>query len=160
MQVWNSASLPVGQIRVGDKMDKTLRHGANDMFLANDADWVPSGENLMPDLTSDSWTATAGGGWSTAADWSSKAVPNASTTATIAATGTYTVTVTTPDVAASLLINDAGARVADTGTLTLGGALNITAGKFALESGGSLVGGTISTGSAGVFQFPIWEEHR
>jgi hypothetical protein len=105
-----------------------------------------------PPATSDSWTNTAGGNWSTAANWSAGAAPAAATDATIAAVGTYTVTISSVASAHSLTIDDVGATVTDTGTLTIGTTLAVTAGTFLLETGGSLVGGTISTASTGMFE--------
>ena len=67
--------------------------------------------------------------------------PTAENPTVIDASGTYTITVSSPDVAQSLTINDAGATILDEngGSLTLGGALAINAGIFELD-GGMLAG--------------------
>jgi hypothetical protein len=106
----------------------------------------------------DHWINSAGGLWATASNWSN-GVPGAGVTAEIDAIGTYTVVISTPATADSLIVNDAGATVSDgatdrggvTGGLTLlgtggtnnpNGALTINAGTFAL-TGGALAAGSI-----------------
>jgi hypothetical protein len=96
-----------------------------------------------------SWQNPVSGNWTTAADWSTGAVPTASSDVTIAVSGSYTVTINSAAAAHSLTIDDAGATVLDSGTLTLGTTLSVAAGTLSLASGGVISGGTISIGDAG-----------
>src|SRR6185437_14682657 len=72
--------------------------------------------------------------WTTGSDWSTDSAPATGTDAVIDAGGTYTVTITSADVAQSLTINAADATVSDQsgGSLALGGALTVAAGEFDL----------------------------
>jgi YVTN family beta-propeller protein len=100
----------------------------------------------------DHWQNSLGGDWATATNWN-HGTPSASVASDIDAPGTYSVAITTNDIAYGLFLNDAQATVTDKGgTLTLAGpggatnpngALNINAGTFALNGGG-LKAGTIS----------------
>jgi hypothetical protein len=144
-------------------MASTITKHLAQTYAADGADALPDqspgiwgefagpGSQQAPLLVSANWTNASGGDWSTASDWSNGATPTASTAATISLAGTYTVTITTADTAASLLINDANVTVLDTGYLTLTRALRITAGTFELGYASNIVGGTISTGSSGAF---------
>ncbi len=70
----------------------------------------------------------------------------------IDASGIYTITISTADVAQSLTINDTGATVMDEsgGSLTLGGALTVDAGVFEF-AGGTLAGvNALTIGTGGV----------
>ena len=91
------------------------------------------------------WASPVSGNWQTASDWSGGAVPNSNETTTIAASGSYVVTISGSDVAYSLAVNDAGATVAinSGGILTLSGLLTVAAGSVELNSGGTIVGGTL-----------------
>jgi len=91
------------------------------------------------------------GDWATASDWVGGVVPVAGDDVDINATGTYTVTVDEAQAAKSLTIDDADVTVADNSTLTMGGALTVTAGLFQLNSG-TIVGGTLSA-TGGAFQW-------
>jgi hypothetical protein len=104
-------------------------------------------------MTPDSWTSAVSGNWTTAADWSTGAAPTASNDATIAAAGTYTVTINGAVAANSLTIDDVAVQVKDAagGTLSLTKALSVTAGTITLNSDAVIAGGTISLGNAGVF---------
>ena len=70
-----------------------------------------SGSELV--LTADplqiNWLGTAGGNWSTAADWSGGSVPDSGETAAINASGTYEVIISAIEAAYSLLVDDSGA---------------------------------------------------
>jgi hypothetical protein len=101
----------------------------------------------------DNWNSGVSDNWTNGSDWSTGSPPSSSDTATIAAAGTYTVTINSSVAANSLTIDDAGATVADTngGTLAIGSSLAITAGTFVLGPGSTLSGGTVSLGNAGVF---------
>lgn len=96
------------------------------------------------------WTNGAGGAWGSAGNWAGSVLPGSGDNVTIDLAGTYTVTLAGAQAAHALLLNDAGAIVADTGTLTLGGALTASAGVFALDAGGVVAGGTLSA-SGGAF---------
>ncbi len=104
-------------------------------------------------LTADSWNSGVSGNWTMGSDWSTGSAPTSSSTATIAAAGTYIVTINSSVAANSLTINDANATLADTsgGTLAINTTLAIAAGTFSLGTGSTLSGGTVSLGSAGVF---------
>ena len=91
------------------------------------------------------WTNPVSGNWQTGSDWSGGVVPNSNDPTTIAASGSYVVTVSGSDAAYSLAVNDAGAIVAinSGGSLTLSGLLTVAAGSVELNSGGTIVGGTL-----------------
>ena len=107
-----------------------------------------------------SWAFGVSGDWSNGLYWTGGETPGLSDDATIAATGTYTVTVSTADAANSLLLNAAGATLAISGggALTIAAALDVTAGVIQLNSGGrlnidstlQLAGGTLQLTSGGV----------
>jgi YVTN family beta-propeller protein len=107
----------------------------------------------------DHWQNSLGGNWATATNWK-HGTPTANIAADIDTTGTYSVAITTNDIAYGLFLNDAQATVTDKGgALTLAGsggatnpngALNINAGTFVLDGGG-LKAGTISISSGGTF---------
>ena len=99
-----------------------------------------------------SWTSAVTGQWSNAADWSTDTVPNGGSAVTIAAVGTYIVTISSTTVAsaASLTLSATSATLADSGTLDMGGVFAISAGKFGLD-GGTVSGGTIEVGTSGSF---------
>jgi len=99
-----------------------------------------------------SWKSGSNGNWNAASDWSSGTVPGAGDDVTIGASGTYTVTISDTEAAHSLTIDDAGATVNDTGTLTITSTLTVSAGTFELSSGGTISGGTLSA-SGGTFAF-------
>jgi YVTN family beta-propeller protein len=108
----------------------------------------------------DHWQNTLGGNWAIATSWN-HGTPTASISADIDATGSYSLAITTNDVAYELFLNDAQATVTDGkgGVLTLSGpggattpngALNINAGTFVLN-GGALKAGIISISAGGTF---------
>jgi hypothetical protein len=99
-----------------------------------------------------SWTNTAGGAWSTATNWSTGAVPTSSSSVTVAVAGVYTIDITAAAAANSLTVTDASATIDDTAALSVGSIFALTAGTFALGSGGEVVGGTITVGAGGGFQ--------
>ena len=100
------------------------------------------------------WVGTSSADWATvsASDWNFVSPPTTGNPAVIDTSGTYTVTISSADVAQSLVINDAGATVLDEtgGSLTLGGALTIDAGLFEF-AGGTLAGvSALTIGAGGV----------
>ncbi len=95
------------------------------------------------------WASAVSGNWQTALDWSGGDVPDSADAATINASGSYVVTISSADVAYSLAIDNAGTTVAinSGGTLSLGGVLTLAEGTVELNSGGIVSGGTlVSTG--------------
>ncbi len=80
-----------------------------------------------------SWTGVSGN-WKTASDWTpAGGPPTSSDSATISATGTYTVTVDSADAASSLTFSSADATPNDAGSsasLTIGGTLAMSAGAL------------------------------
>ena len=100
------------------------------------------------------WASPVSGNWQTASDWSGGAVPNSNDTTTIAASGSYVVTISGSDVAYSLAVNDAGATVAinSGGIVTLSGLLTVASGSVELNSGGTIVGGTL-VATGGTFEW-------
>jgi hypothetical protein len=106
-----------------------------------------------PRLTAESWKSAVNGNWGTAADWSGGTIPNSTTDATIAVAGNYTVSITNAQAAHSLTVNNASAKISDTGTLAIGTTLAVTAGTFTLGLAGAISGGTLSAGTGGKFVF-------
>ena len=100
------------------------------------------------------WVTTSSADWATvsASDWNFVSPPTSANPTVIDASGTYTVTISSADVAQSLTINDSGATVMDEngGSLTLGGALTVDAGVFEF-AGGTLAGvSALTIGTSGV----------
>ena len=93
------------------------------------------------------WKAALGGDgdWGTASNWGTGVVPGATSDVVIDLKGSYTVTINSAEAAHSLLVNAAGADIEVNSTLAIGGTFNLKAGLFDLNSGGDIVGGTIST---------------
>jgi len=84
------------------------------------------------------WNSGIAGDWSTALDWSSGVVPTAADDVVINAAGAYQTTISTSAAALSLTLNNATATLLDSGSLTLGGPLTVTAGTFTLDTAGAL----------------------
>jgi len=156
-------------------MEKTVAHSTHGHLFAGGADWGLSADpfgffdagliapaedfGLFPDRappttppTPDTWTAAVSGNWTDPTKWSAGVVPNGSSTATIAVTGTsYTVTISSSDTASSLYIDSANATVSDNGgLLSLATTLNLAIGTFALSNEGSISASSITVGSLGV----------
>jgi hypothetical protein len=113
----------------------------------------PGGTSIVANFT---WSGTSGGDWTTQSDWTPNGDPAAGDNVFINTAGTYSVTITTDVAAGSVKVNDANATLSDGDALTLSGGiatLNVTAGTFQLNSGGSVVGGTIVAGAKGVFDW-------
>ena len=93
------------------------------------------------------WSGVSGD-WSTASDWSTDIVPGPFDKAVIAAHGSYTVTVSTPEAVDSILLNDPGAILDIQSTLAVSGPVNVKSGT--LDVGGTLTdSGTLSVRSGG-----------
>lgn len=84
------------------------------------------------------WTNTAGGNWSTAANWNPNQLPGVTDVAVIAAAGTYTVTNTVARTVAGLTVGGGGSAP----TLTSSASLTVTNGTL-------IAGGAAFTFSAG-----------
>jgi hypothetical protein len=100
----------------------------------------------------DNWLNAKGGNWSTASNWSN-GVPTANVDALVGVGGSYTVTISSADLAHSLTVNSSGALISDNsgGSLALAGGsgvLTISSGTFQLN-GGALKAGSISIGASG-----------
>ena len=106
----------------------------------------------------DHWLNGSGGDWSTAStvDWTFGSPPTSDNPAVIDASGSYVVTITTADAAASLTVNAAGVDVQDEtdGSLTLDGALTIDTGTFSLGGNGRLSGETSIYVGGAIADFP------
>lgn len=107
-------------------------------------------------MTDYSWISSADGDWSDSGAWNPTGVPSAGTaTATIDASGTYTVEIAQPEGFSvdSVTLNSAGATLAVDGTLSLSSGFSILAGKgitgagSLFVTGGSIGGGTVSVGN-------------
>lgn len=130
--------------------------------------WAPVSSG-GPRAVTDAWTGGSGD-WSNNANWSTGLAPTLSNDATVAAVGTYTVSLSSDDAANSLTIDAAGATVAETtgGTLTLNGTLDVEAGRLLFTTtdpaGGSVLqggtisvtGGTVAFETAGLHPISYW----
>ena len=96
------------------------------------------------------WKSAVGGDWSEGSNWVGGVAPGAGDDAVIDPGGTYTVTISTAISANSLILSAAGAIVTETagGSLTLAGALTLTAGTLQLNSGATTVGGLTQLGGS------------
>jgi hypothetical protein len=90
-----------------------------------------------------SWLSGVFGDWNTASFWSTGAVPGSGDQVSIAASGTYDVTLFGQGAAASVTISAAGATFYVAGSLALGGTLSLQSGTLALAYG-AIDGGTLS----------------
>lgn len=91
-------------------------------------------------MTAFTWIGGSGN-WDSGSSWTpTGGPPTATDTATINATGTYTVTISSADVAQTVVLDSAGATIDDTagGSLTVGGTLGIDTGTY------DLLGGTLT----------------
>src|SRR5205823_5631312 len=93
------------------------------------------------------WNNTAGGNWNVGGNWAPAGPPSAGDNATIGTAGTYTVTLNDNRSITNLIFNNPTATLDQTAgsTLTLGGALTLTAGTYRLNSG-AVSGGSLTTG--------------
>ncbi len=93
------------------------------------------------------------GDWSDPAKWTvvsgSDTVPEAGDIATINATGSYIVTISTPEAVQNLTISASGAEVDVAGALALGGTISDQSGVIDVLAGGTVQDGTVNVGSGG-----------
>jgi hypothetical protein len=97
-------------------------------------------------MTAINWKTGQSGDWGTAADWSNGHVPGSGDAVTIAASGNYTVTISSAQAASSLVLNASGAELLDTASLSIGTSFTETAGFVVLQAG-SITGGKMSIAS-------------
>jgi hypothetical protein len=94
------------------------------------------------------WTNAGGGNWNLVSNWSGGVVPLASDDATLGTlVNPYTVSLTDTHSINNLTVNYSGVTLNHTGTLTVGGAFNLTAGTYNLN--GTLVNNGTMTSAAG-----------
>jgi hypothetical protein len=108
------------------------------------------------------WTNTAGGDWSVAADWS--AVPTSISDVAITLPGIYTVTASVPETAQSVVVDDPGATLVLDASLTVADGFTLQAGTVVFagsmlsvgtfeQDGGLLTGNTVDVFSASTMAF-------
>ncbi|MBA3811869.1 MAG: hypothetical protein H0X27_09580 [Caulobacteraceae bacterium] len=98
------------------------------------------------------WKSGVGGAWETGSNWRGGVAPGAGDDVFIRRAGLYTVTIGAPEAVGSLTLNRATATVVNDAALTIGTTLSIDAGTFQLDSGGKIIGGTLSA-AGGVFRW-------
>ncbi len=95
-------------------------------------------------MTAITWgTASLSGAWTNATLWAGGVAPGAADTVTIAALGSYAISLTGQAQVAALTLNAPGALLYNTGSLTVSGICQLSAGTLAL-AGGTLSGGTLA----------------
>ena len=94
------------------------------------------------------WKSAVSGDWSLGSNWVGGVAPGAGDNAVVNVGGTYTVTISTAISADSLTLSDSQALVTETagGSLTLTGALTLTAGTFQASTGPTTVGALSQSG--------------
>jgi len=108
------------------------------------------------------WTNTAVGDWSVAADWSS--APILTSDLAITLPGTYTITASLPETAQSLIVDAPGAVLVLDASLTLAGDFTLQAGTLVFaggtlsvgtfeQDGGLITGGTVDIVAADTVAF-------
>jgi hypothetical protein len=103
-------------------------------------------------MTAISWKAGVSGNWGATKYWTPDQVPGSADTVTIAAGGTYTVSITADEAADQLTLNAAGATLSENGafTLAVGTSFALSAGTLALAGGATVTAVTLTDGKAGV----------
>ena len=107
------------------------------------------------DMAAIFWKSAVSDNWNVAADWSAGAAPTSADDVTIAAPGSYTVTISTPDEASALTFNALqGALQENSGSLTVGDALTVSSGLVSLNEANTIGvviinGGTLAFGNGG-----------
>jgi hypothetical protein len=91
---------------------------------------------------------TTSGDWSVGSNWTGGVAPGVGDDAVIDASGSYVVTISTAITANPLTISSSGATVTETasGSLSLAGALTLSAGTLQLNSGTTTVGAQTQSG--------------
>lgn len=95
-----------------------------------------------------SWKNSVSADWTFGPDWSTNAVPTAADAVSIALIGNYTVTISSADVANTLLFNAPGGTLFETaaGSLTTTGAFTINGGTVILNGANTIGGGVTLNG--------------
>jgi fibronectin-binding autotransporter adhesin len=103
-------------------------------------------------MTGSSWINGVDGDWSADGDWNNGVPSDTSADATIAAPGTYTVTINSEEGfnVNSVTLNDAHATLAVAGFLSLNSGFSITAGAITGAGSLDITGGTIGGGTVSV----------
>ena len=96
-------------------------------------------------MTAINWKNGVDGDWSLNTNWNPATVPGSGDAVTIAAASAvpYAVTISVAEAASTLTLNQKNATVTDQATLTMGGALTLTAGAFDLQGSGTIKGGAL-----------------
>ena len=96
-------------------------------------------------MTAINWKNGVDGDWSLNTNWNPATVPASGDAVTIAAASAvpYAVTISVAEAASTLTLNQKNATVTDQATLTMGGALTLTAGAFDLQGSGTIKGGAL-----------------
>ena len=100
------------------------------------------------------WKSAVSDNWNVAADWSAGAVPTSADDVTIAAPGSYTVTISAPDEASALTFDALqGALQENSGSLTVADALTVSSGLVSLNEANTIGvviinGGTLAFGNS------------
>ena len=97
------------------------------------------------------WKNPVNGDWNVATNWSTNTVPTSGDAVTISAPGSYTVTITSADLANSLTFNAPQAALLETaGSLTVTGALTVDSGLVSLSEANTIGGVALAGGVLGV----------
>jgi hypothetical protein len=100
-------------------------------------------------MATNQWIGVSGD-WSTPSDWSADAVPGPSDDAVIAAPGSYTVTVTTPQAVGSVLLDDPGAILDISTTTSFSPSIEVQSGTLEIDRLATLAnGGSLDVQSDG-----------
>ena len=94
----------------------TAGEGAMSEVVAQGQTTGNEGWALFASSCTDNWTNTAGGNWTTAADWSTGSVPSGFDIACVIASGTYTVMVNNNETVGGVIV---GSTLASSGTQTV-----------------------------------------
>jgi hypothetical protein len=106
------------------------------------------------DMAAIFWKSAVSDNWNVAADWSAGAVPTSADDVTIAAPGSYTVTISAPDEASALTFDALqGALQENSGSLTVADALTVSSGLVSLNEANTIGvviinGGTLAFGNS------------
>jgi hypothetical protein len=97
------------------------------------------------------WKNPVNGDWSVASNWSTNTVPTSGDAVTISAPGSYTVTISSADLANSLTFNASQAALLETGgSLTVTGALTVDSGFVSLSETNTIGSVALAGGVLGI----------
>ncbi|HLX99048.1 MAG TPA: FG-GAP-like repeat-containing protein [Roseiarcus sp.] len=106
-------------------------------------------------MTAINWKTPSNGDWNVAANWSTNTVPTSADAVAISASAPYIVTISSADIANSLIFGASqAALVENAGSLTIGGALTVNSGFVSLNQANTigsvaLTGGVLAVGNSG-----------